>query len=49
VEIYATLPSPVSSVLVRISLDVTQGGDHSAMLDTEQVNVIVVKRTKLNL
>ena len=35
VEVNTTLPSPVSSVSVRISPDVTPDGDHIAMMDTE--------------
>ena len=37
VEVDATPPSPVGSVLVRTSPDVTPGGDHVARVDTEQV------------
>jgi len=40
VEVDATLPSPVGSVLVRTSLDVTPGGDHVASFDAEQVKDI---------
>ena len=47
-KIDATLPSPVGSVSVGISLDVTPGGDLVSILDAEQVDLIVVKRTKLN-
>ena len=35
VEVDATPPSPVGSVSVRISPDVTPGGDHVASLDAE--------------
>ena len=48
VEVDATLPSPVGSVSVGISPGVTPGGDHVAVLDTEQVDLIAVKGTKLN-
>ena len=39
-EVDATPPSPVGSVLVRTSLDVTPGGDHVASIDVEQVEGI---------
>ena len=48
VEVDATPSSPVGSVSVRISLDVTPGEDRVSILDAEQVDLIVVKRTKLN-
>ena len=37
VEVNATPPSPVGSVSVGISLNVTSGGDHVAILNAEQV------------
>ena len=40
VEVDATPPSPVGSVSVKTSLDVTPGGDHVARVDTEQVENI---------
>ena len=40
VEADVTPPSPVGSVLVRTSLDVTPGGDHVASIDVEQVEGI---------
>ena len=47
-EVYATPPSPVGSVSVGISLDVTPGGDYVAMMDTRQIKLVAAKRTKLN-
>ena len=49
VEADATPPSPVGSVSVGISPDVAPGGDHIAVLDTEQVDLSAVKGTKKNL
>ena len=40
VEADATPPSPVSSVSVKTSPDVTPGEDHVARVDTEQVEDI---------
>ena len=40
VGIDATPPSPVGSVSVRTSLDVTPGGDHVASFDAEQIEDI---------
>ena len=40
VEVDATPPSPVGSVSVRTSPDVTLGGDHIASFDAEQVEDI---------
>jgi len=40
VEVDATPPSPVGSVSVKTSPDVTPGGDHIARVDTEQVEDI---------
>ena len=40
VEVDATPPSPVSSVSVETSPDVTPGGDHVARVDTKQVEDI---------
>ena len=37
VEVDVTPPSPVGSVSVKTSPDVTPGGDHVARVDTEQV------------
>ena len=37
VEIDATAPSPVASISIGISPDVTPGRDHVAVMDTEQV------------
>ena len=48
VEVDATPPSPVGSVSVRISPDVTPGEDHIAMRDTDLVKLVVVKGIKLN-
>ena len=39
-EVDATPPSPVGSVSVRTSPDVTPGGDHVASFDAEQVDGI---------
>ena len=39
-EVDATLPSPVGSVSVKTSPDMTPGGDHVARVDTEQVEDI---------
>ena len=38
VEVDATPPSPVASVLFEISLDMTTGGNHVADLDAEGVD-----------
>jgi len=40
VEVDATPPPPVGSVLVRTSPDVTPSGDHVASFDVEQVEDI---------
>ena len=40
VEVDATLPSPVGSVSVKTSPDVTPGEDHVTRIDTEQVEDI---------
>ena len=40
VEVDATPPSPVGSVSVRTSPEVTSGGDHVASFDAEQVEDI---------
>jgi len=40
VEVDATPPSPVDSVSVKTSPDVTPGGDHVARVDTKQVEDI---------
>ena len=40
VEVDATPPSPVGSVSVKTSLDVTPGGDHVTSFDAEQVDDI---------
>jgi len=40
VEVDATSPTPVGSVSVRTSPDVTPGGDHAASFDVEQVEDI---------
>ena len=40
VEVDATPPSPVSSVSVKTSPDVTSGGDHVVRVDAEQVEDI---------
>ena len=40
VEVHATPPSPVGSVLVKTLSDVIPGGDHVAGVDTEQVEDI---------
>ena len=40
-EVDATLPSPVGSVSVKTSPDVTPGGDHVARVDTEQVEALM--------
>ena len=50
VEVDATPPFSVSSLSVGISSDVTPGGDHVAVLDTElveHVDLIASKGTKL--
>ena len=39
-EVDATPPSPVGSVLVKTSPDLTPGGDHVVRVDTEQVEDI---------
>ena len=41
VEVHATNPSPVGSVLVKTSPDVIPGRDHVARVDTKQVEDIV--------
>jgi len=48
VEIDTTPPSPVGSVSVEISSDVTPGVDHVTVMDTEQVELVTAKGTKLN-
>jgi len=48
VEVHTTLPSPVGMLSVGISPDVTSGGDHVAVMDTEHVELFVVNGTKLN-
>ena len=51
VEVDATPPFSVGSISVRISPDMTPGGDHVAILNDEQVeqiDLIAVKRTKKN-
>ena len=48
VDVDATPLSPVDSVWIRISLDVTLGGDHVALLDVEQVDLFTTKGAKLN-
>jgi len=48
VKVDATLPTLVDSVSAGISPDVTLGGDHVAMMDIEQVELIAVKETKVN-
>ena len=48
VEVNATPPPPVGSVLVEISPDVTLGGDHVGIMDIEQVELVAAKRIKLN-
>jgi len=48
VEVDITAPSPVDLVSVEISPDVIPGGDRVAVMDTEQVELIEVKRTKKN-
>ena len=40
VEVDATPPSPVGSVSVKTSPDVTPGGDHVVKVDTKQVEYI---------
>ena len=54
-EVDATLPSPVGSVSLKISLDVTPGGDHTISFDAEHVENInenvelfAAIRTKIN-
>ena len=48
VKIDATPPSPVSSISIGISPDLTPGGDHLAVMDTKQVELVAAKGTKLN-
>jgi len=48
VEVDATSSSPVCSVLVGFSSNVTPGGDRAAVLDAEQVDLFTTIRTKLN-
>ena len=48
VKVGATPPSPVISVLAGISPDETPGGDHVAVMDMEQVELVATKGTKLN-
>jgi len=48
VEVDATPPSPVGSVPVGISPDVTPGGDHVVVMDIEPVELFAAKGTKLN-
>ena len=45
VNVDATPPSPVGSILVRISSDETPGEDHVVVLDAE---LFVAKETKTN-
>ena len=45
-KVDAIPPSPVGSVSVGISLDVTPGGDRVAVLDAEHVELFVAKETK---
>ena len=40
VEVDATPPSPVGSVSVKTSPDVTSGGDHVASFDADQIEDI---------
>ena len=47
-EVDATPPSPVGSISVGILPDVTPRGDHVAMMDTEQVELVAAKEIKLN-
>ena len=47
-EVDATPPPPIDSVSVEISSDVTLGGDQVAIIDTEQVELVAAKGTKLN-
>ena len=44
----ATPSSPVGSVSIGISTDVTPDGDRVVILNAEQVNLIAAKRTKKN-
>ena len=48
VEVDATLPSPAGLVSVRISPEVTPGGDRVAMLDAKQVELFAAIGIKLN-
>jgi len=48
VNVNATLSSSVDSVSVEISLNVTPGEYHVAVLDDEHFDLIAVKRTKKN-
>ena len=47
-EVDATPPPPIDSVSVEISSDITPSGDHVAMINTEHVELIATKGTKLN-
>jgi len=46
VEFDATPPSPVGSVSVGISSNVTLSEDHIAILDVEKIDLIAAKTTK---
>jgi len=48
VKVDVTPPSPVGSISVGISPNVTSGGDHVVMMDTEHVELFAAKETKLN-
>jgi len=48
VGVNATPPSLVGSISVGIYQKVTPGRDHVAVMDTKQVELFAVKRTKLN-
>ena len=48
VKVDVTPPSPVGSISVGISPNVTSGGDHVVMIDTEHIELFAAKETKMN-
>ena len=48
VNVDATPPSPVGSILVGISSDETSGENHVVVLDAKHVELFVAKETKTN-
>jgi len=48
VEVDATPPHPIDSVSVGITPDMTPSEDHVVVIDTEQVELVATKETKLD-